>query len=212
MYVKLQPAIQKYNLKISGVIHAGAHFGEEYETYKQCGIEKIMFFEPCKPAFAELVRLFENHDDVLIFQFALGDEMKNAVMNIETVNTGQSNSLLKPALHLKQFPSITFNDTAEVKVSPLDYFEEQISAFPYNMLYMDVQGYEDRVLRGAVNTLKQIDVVYTEVNTDEVYEGCARMTELDSILSDFVRVETNLAGGNWGDALYIRKTLLNTAL
>jgi hypothetical protein len=49
----------------------------------------------------------------------------------------------------------------------------------------------------------------TEVNKDQVYVGCTQIGEIDEILSDFKRVETFWVGNQgWGDALYIRKTIL----
>jgi len=72
---------------------------------------------------------------------------------------------------------------------------------------MDVQGYELEVLKGGLETLKQVDYVYCEVNRDEVYENNAYVEEIDKFLSDYdmTRVETDWAGDIWGDALYIRQ-------
>lgn len=128
-------------------------------------------------------------------------------MFVETANQGQSNSLLKPANHLKQYPDIKFGGTELVQVRPLD-------ALPLpeglNFLNMDVQGSECQVLTGGKKTLDGIDYVYTEVNEDNanLYEGACGLSELDAILHEFKRVETGMTGQGWGDALYIRRTLL----
>jgi O-methyltransferase involved in polyketide biosynthesis len=76
----------------------------------------------------------------------------------------------------------------------------------YNIIYMDVQGYELEVLRGASKRLRAIDAIFTEVNRDEVFEGCAKIEEIDSFLAGhgFRRVETDWHGGQFGDALYVR--------
>ena len=76
-----------------------------------------------------------------------------------------------------------------------------------NFINIDVQGYELEVFKGATNTLKHIDYIMSEVNTDEVYEGCVLIDELDEFLVTFGfnRVETNMAGGLWGDAFYIKE-------
>ena len=125
-------------------------------------------------------------------------------MNVETANQGQSNSLLKPKKHLEQYAWIQFHKTEKVNVYRLDnlIFERK----DYNFLNMDIQGYELEALKGAKQTLKSIDYVYTEVNRDEVYENCARVEQLDFFLKDFERVHTNWMGGTWGDSLYLRKT------
>lgn len=201
MYINLSETIKKYNLKIKGCIHVGGHYGQEFPTYLQCGIRNMVFIEPCKPAFNMLKR--KTAGRAILFNCALGAFEGTAVMNVETANTGQSNSLLKPAKHLEQFPTITFDKTEMVQVRTMDSLE--IKRESYNMLNMDVQGYELEVLKGATETLKHIDVVYTEINRDEVYQGCARVEQLDEYLKDFERVETNWAGGTWGDAVFIRK-------
>jgi hypothetical protein len=124
-------------------------------------------------------------------------------MNVEQANKGMSNSLLKPAKHLEQYPSIQFTETEEVEVWQLDEIVKHLG-FSGNLLVMDVQGYELEVLKGATDTLRHIDYLYCEINRDEVYEGCAKVWELDAFLNGFTRVETSWQGGSWGDAIYIK--------
>lgn len=211
MLINFQQSLQKYNMHVRGIIHVGAHYGQEYKDYAAAGITDIVFIEPCSKAFKVLHDTFGQTPGVTLINSACGAEFSIATMNVEQANQGMSNSLLKPAKHLEQYPSIQFNDTEEVEVHPLD---ELLSSFDhnihgrYNLLVMDVQGYELEVLKGATLTLSQIDYIYTEVNRDEVYEGCAKVHQLDEFLTDFQRVETNWAGGTWGDAWYIRKSLL----
>ena len=62
----------------------------------------------------------------------------------------------------------------------------------------------------GMETLKNIDYIYCEVNRDEVYENNAFVEELDEFLSQYnmERVETSWDGTIWGDALYVRRNLL----
>ncbi len=66
------------------------------------------------------------------------------------------------------------------------------------------------MFKGAIKTLNGIDYIIAEVNLAEVYKDCAKVDELDKFLGefDFVRKDTNFAGMTWGDALYIRKSLV----
>jgi FkbM family methyltransferase len=206
MLISFKESIQKYNLNIDGIIHVGAHYGQEYAEYERAGISEVVFIEPCSKAFEVLTATFGQVPGVTLINSACGAEFGIATMNVEQANQGMSNSLLKPAKHLQQYPSIQFTETEEVEVRPLDEFE--LFRCVMNLLVMDVQGYELEVLKGATETLKGIDYIYTEVNRDEVYEGCAKVHHLDEFLTEFQRVETNWAGGTWGDAWYIRKSLL----
>ncbi len=208
MLISFRDSIQKYNMHVRGVIHVGAHRGQEYKDYAASGIKDIVFIEPCSKAFQVLQDTFGQVPGVTLINSACGAEFAVATMNVEQANQGMSNSLLKPAKHLEQYPSIQFTETEEVEVHPLDELVYPIYA-KCNLLIMDVQGYELEVLKGAYQILVQTDYIYTEVNRDEVYEGCAKVHQLDEFLTDFTRVETSWAGGTWGDAWYIRKSLLN---
>jgi FkbM family methyltransferase len=208
MLLKLDQLLTKYNLQIRGVCQVGAHWGEEVPIFRQYNINPIILIEPCAPAFAILEEKYSTSQDITLFNVACASYTGEASMFVETANGGQSNSLLKPANHMRQYPEIKFRDTELVQVRPLDALLIPSSV---NMLSLDVQGTEGHVLRGAALTLKQIDYVYTEVNADNanLYEGATPISEMDAILHEFKRVETSWVGNHgWGDACYIRKTLL----
>lgn len=213
MYIKLQTLIDKYGLqgKIRGIIHVGAHFAEEDPDYRNAGIDSIIWVEPCRRSLSFLKQTLElRNSKAKLLGCAFGDTTGVQFINVETKNEGQSNSLLKPQKHLEQFPDIVFGDTEPVMIFLMDTFAF-LQVGWYNFLNMDVQGFEDRVLKGGRNTLKHIDYVYTEVNQGQVYQGCAQVWDLDELLHEFDRVETfwcdnGGVSGDWGDAFYIRKT------
>lgn len=206
MFIRLPNIIKKYNLKIRGVIHVGAHWGEEVEIYRGNGFRNCAFIEPCKDAYEHLLKATAGYDWAKTFNVACGSKIFETEIHVETRNNGQSNSILKPANHLKYYPDIKFYGKETITVVPLDTLG--LNDGKYNMLNMDVQGYELEVLKGATETIKNIDVVYTEVNSEEIYEDCAKVDELDAFLSDFKRCEEEWTDRGWGDAIYIRKTLL----
>ena len=205
MVISLDKIIDTYHLDIKGVIHIGAHWGQEYADYKRRGIKKVIFFEPVKDNFKMLKSKIPDSDDVMLFNIALGNETGKKKMFTEKANNGQSSSLLKPKGHLYQYPYIVFNREEIVDVYKLDDIAFERS--DYNMINIDVQGYELEVFKGAVETIKHMDIIYTEVNCDEVYEGCASVEQLDAFLKDFgfQCVETDWVGVTWGDALYLKK-------
>lgn len=210
MLFNFKNLIQKYNLNINGVIQIGAHYGQEIKDFLKNDITNIICFEPCPEAFEILKK--NSINKALIFNFALGNDNKIVKMYIEKNNKGMSNSILKPILHLNQYPHIIFDSEINVEMKKLDDFIEEnndlkISINNYNFIYLDVQGFELEVFKGCQQTLKNIDYILCEVNRDEVYENCAKVDQIDKYLSqfNFDRVETTWDGGIWGDALYIKK-------
>lgn len=205
MLIKLHNIIKDYSLQIKGVIHVGAHHGQEYPDYIQAGIENMMFFEPVKSNYKKLLEVVKVSDKVRTYNIALGNYTGKAKMFIETDNTGQSCSLLEPGTHLKIYPNIHFNKKEEIDISKLDIIDFVQSDF--NMIDIDVQGYELEVFKGAVKTLEHIDIVYTEINIGAVYKNCCVVGEIDTFLATFgfERVLTHMAHKSWGDALYLKK-------
>lgn len=206
MLIDINHIVQKYNLNINGILHIGAHFGEEYKLYEQLNIKNIIFFEPIKKSFEILKNSVINskNSNIIFINKALGNDNKIVKMYKESANQGQSSSILKPIKHLTQYPWIQFNEYENVEMIKLDDFN--FDRYLYNFINIDVQGYELEVFKGGEKTLKFIDYIYSEVNRDEVYENCTKIEELDEFLKryDFTRVETDWAGHTWGDALYIK--------
>jgi FkbM family methyltransferase len=202
MVLNLEQLKEKYNLNIKGVIHVGAHHGEEYDVYEKLNIKNKIFFEPVSTNFKILN---ENvGSKAILVNKAVGNENKKISINIETANNGQSNSILNPKLHLQQYPHIQFNSTEEVDMVKLDDYIENNNE--YNFINADVQGYELEVLKGASTLLQNIDYIMLEINRAEVYENCPMVEEIVSFLSNygFKLVEEDWMGGIWGDGFFIK--------
>lgn len=205
MILSFTTMVKKYNMDIKGIIHIGAHRGQEIEEYVDNGIQDIIMFEPVSLNFNILEkRMADVNANISAYQVALGNEEKNVTMYLSD-NDLISSSVLRPKVHLQLHPGVGFPGTEEVEMKKLDSFAEETQNF--NFINMDVQGYELEVLKGGAETLKHVDYVYCEINRDELYEGNAFVEDLDEFLSGYnmERVETDWAGTLWGDALYVRK-------
>lgn len=211
MLIPLPELLRKYNVKVRGVIQVGSHWAEEHNVFMELGIKNMVYIEPCREAFCELWnRFFFNGDGITLFHVACADYEGESEMFTSHNNQGQSNSLLKPLLHIHQHPEVVFNETEKVKVTLLDNLGLDMSK--YNLLMMDVQGAEGLVLKGATETLKHIDMIYTECNRDFTYENNILIEEMDAFLEPFgfKRVETYWPSlsWSWGDAIFISEKLL----
>lgn len=208
MLLDFDSLYKKYKLTVKGVLHVGAHFGQEMNIYERNNIKDVIFFEALPHTF-EILKEKVGGKAFLVNK-ALGNDNKKMEMFVEQANNGQSSSLLKPDLHMKQYPYIQFTKMMTVDMIRMDDFMSERNSegrvSEYNLLNMDVQGYELEVLKGSKETLNNIDYIYTEVNRAELYKDCAKVEQLDEFLLPygFVRVETSWGGDTWGDALYIK--------
>lgn len=207
MALKLHELKEKNNLKIDGIIHVGIHWAEEHNSYIDMGVKKLLYFE-ADPNNFEICKNYIQSTPVdytvELLNIALGDTNDIMMFNISS-NDSESSSFLRPKIHLEQYPWIEFSKQIEVQLNRLDDVLKNPEF--YNTLVIDVQGFELNVLKGAPETLKKIDYIMTEINVQEMYENCCLVSDLDDYLSNFgfERIETDLCGKNWGDALYIKK-------
>jgi FkbM family methyltransferase len=214
MLMQLNQILSEYKLEPRGVLHIGAFDGREHKEYRATGIQNMIFFEPVKDNYSRLLRTVPKRQGIQTYNIALGNETCLKEMYVEKVK-GQSCSFLEPGTHLQLHPHIKFSGKETVGMTKLDSIAFDRSLF--NMINIDVQGYELEVFKGAVETLKTIDIIYTEVNFEEVYKGCCKIEELDAFLKPFGfnRVFTKDSKASkeretWGDALYIKQqTVVN---
>lgn len=196
MLINYDTLIEKYNVKITGVIHIGGHLGEEIPLYKK-QTNNIHIFEPLEECYNQI------DPTVNKYNVALGSA--DQILPFNVASNGESSSLLTPKTHLQEHTWVIFNRQQRmVQVRTLDSY----NIADCNFLNLDVQGYELEVLKGGSRTLDTIDYIYTEINVRELYENCAQLEELDNFLQQYSRVETNLTQHGWGDAFYVKKELL----
>ncbi|MFN0012132.1 MAG: FkbM family methyltransferase [Phycisphaerales bacterium] len=210
----LPRALSRFRVPPRGVIHVGAHEGQELPAYQRFGFVNQVWIEPQPDLFARLRARLPASPTIRAFHTACGEVPGEADMHVLANNDGLSNSLLEPRLHLEAHPQYPRGGTVRVKVVPLDDLlaREGLDPAAYSLLAVDVQGYELHVLRGAPRTLAAMDAVLCEVNTREMYAGCALLPQIDEHLANagFTRVITDMSTRGYGDALYVRPAVVTT--
>jgi len=203
MLISLHDLVKKYNVTFKGILHVGAHECEELNDYLHyLPINKVLWVEGLE----DKVQFCKStYPGVQIEHAVVSDTVETVTFNRS--NNGQSSSILELGLH-KQFHSwVYYVSSTSVETKVLRDLLPKYD-IEYNFLNLDIQGAELKALKGMEEYLNKVDYVYTEVNSDYVYEKCALVTEIDDYLKQFNlhRVETSWCGENrWGDAFYIRK-------
>jgi FkbM family methyltransferase len=198
----INKCLNTYNIKINGVLHIGAHECEELALYNQNGITEIDWIE-ANPSLVQRMK----ERGVHVHNAAVSDE--ECELPFYITNNGQSSSLLSFGTHEQSYPWCRVVETINVKTQRLDNLivSAGIPIEKRNFWNLDIQGAELKALRSAGDCIKNADAIYCEVNTEEVYKGCALLSDLDSFLAEngFVRELLAMTGQGWGDALYLRK-------
>lgn len=203
MLINFSHIIKTYNLKPEGILHVGAHLGEEVNDYLNEEIEKIILVEAIKEKYQYLREVYKLKPSIKPIHACVSDTEEEITFNI--TNNGQSSSMLELGTHKQEHPDVYVVRHEKMRTQRLDKLIPSIS-FPY-FLNMDIQGAELKALKGMGDLLKNCIAVYTEVNVKELYKGCALLPELDAYLDlvGFTGVEQQVSGHGWGDKLYLKK-------
>lgn len=201
MLIPLHDLVGKYKIQFKGILHVGAHECEELSDYERYIPRNQILWVEALPGKVDLCK--KRHPNVLIENAIVSDVVEDVVFKVS--NNGQSSSILDFGLHSQYHPQVhyvtAFNGTTTLLNSILPKYN-----IDYNFLNFDIQGAELKALKGMEEYLPKVDYLYTEVNSDYVYKGCALIGELDEYLKPFGlhRVETKWTECKWGDAFYMR--------
>ena len=208
MLIPIHVLNNHFKLNINGILHIGAHECEELQDYNNIGItnNNIYWIEAMKNK-VELIK--NNKKDVKIYNAVIDiEDNKEIVFNI--TNNGQSSSILEFGSHSVHHPHVKMIEKQVMNTSRMDSIIDKynIPIHNINFINLDIQGVELRALKSMEKYLNNIQYIYTEVNTEEVYKNCNLMSEIDEYLSNFgfTRVATKiLEQYGWGDAFYVKQ-------
>ena len=197
--------MDSHNITPRGVLHVGAHECEErggYNTHWNVSDTNIVWVDANpKMTDANKRRGIPNCYTAVLDESVSEKEFK-------ITNNGQSSSLLNFGSHATDYPHIVVTEVLKVTTETLSGFFTKNGLDPadYNVWNFDIQGSELHVLRGSAHLLKHADVIYSEVNTHAVYDGCGLLSELDELLSThgLKRASLHMTNEGWGDAVYVR--------
>lgn len=196
--------------RCTGVLHVGAHHGEERDTYFSLGWIPIAWIEANPYLVEVLERQCDPKKEMVVEGAAWAQSGLKLQLNL--MNDSQTTSLFD-FNDYSRYPDLTKTGISEVSTVVLsDVLWECISRFDSfpNYLHLDIQGSELEALRGLADEVSHFDVIYTEVATREVYRGQPLVNEIDLYLASFgfKRLITRMVPlAGWGDAVYVQSTL-----
>ncbi len=202
---------KKYLKEVRGVLHVGAHTGQELDMYETEGFTRVVWFEPNNKIFPILQANIAEYNNHQAFNIGIHDTLQKATLHISS-NNGESSSLLDLGTHKRHYPRIRYVSDQEITLVRMDDFLQvnSIDIGEFNFLNVDVQGVELNVMKSFGDLLGKLDYIYTEVNEEELYIGLDLFPEIDRYLHAFRfrRVALYMTPKKWGDAFYVKTNLL----
>lgn len=191
MYFSKQPA--KYDLlkeeikknllaESGGVLHVGAHYGQEAKLYSALGLG-VIWIEADEKPFLVLQKTIKKYANQSAIQALVGDRDEKSVLFYEA-NNNTSSSLFEFGQDMP-VESLKMVKTKKLNMVRIDKMFTENELKPYLYWCLDVQGAELLALKGAGTLISVPKVIEVEVSTREEYRGGALYSELHEYLTTF---------------------------
>lgn len=208
MLIPVRILRDRFDVNPQSVLHVGAHRAEELADYvDEWGpfSQPIHWIEGQTDLVEELRNRSDLQDHVILEGYVWNAD--NEILDFNLSNNSQTSSLLKFGTLSEKSPSIVVEQTVQVRTIRIDTLIP--GDINFDFINLDLQGVELQALQGLGDKLLETHWIYTEVNKEDVYVGCTKVSDLDEFLGQygFKRIITKwVRGQGWGDALYIRES------
>ena len=166
------------------LIDAGAHHGCFTRTLANyCGIDRALLVEP-QPTHADKLRRDFPTPKYEVIQCALSNEF--AEIELEINEFDATTSILPMERTSPDFRGIDVSVREKIKcqTQTLDSLVTKASLSAVDLLKIDVQGAEDKLLEGAKKTLEITSLVWCEVSFRPIYNGSAAFPTIYNRMCD----------------------------
>lgn len=212
-YVRIFPnEIAKYCPLPDLILEAGAADGTDTVILAaQFPNSRILAVEPVPQALGQCKARVYGNKRVIAIEGALSDTSGVAQLHLSSeraTHSADSSSLLSPSAHKTFFPKTDFSQELSVRTFTIDELIESLGLHPPDVMWLDMQGMEKRVLKGSPKALAQVRVVVTEASRVPLYEGSPTYSELKRFFRDAgFKLGIDRVGAISGNVLFYRQDL-----
>lgn len=129
----------------------------------------IISFEPIPTVYEQLKENFKTDFQFKAINVGLGEKQEKIKFLLNEYSP--SSSILKMNHHTEHFDFAVKQNEIEIQLEQLDNFAQEIDLSKPYLVKLDVQGYEDRVIRGGINIISGAQMIISEVSFTSLYEG-----------------------------------------
>jgi FkbM family methyltransferase len=204
----IKKQIRKLLPKKPVILEAGAHVGFDTAQFAMLYPKAIIHaFEPVPDIYKQLEENTQKFSNVIRYKKALGLQNGKDFIYVSTGGVQGSSSLLAPEKHTELFPEVSFQNQIEIETIKMDTWAEQNKINNIDFMWLDMQGYELKVLSQGLKTISKTKAIYMEVNLEELYKGCPLKNEVIETMKSYgfsvykEYFENNLP---YGDILFVK--------
>ena len=146
--------------------------------------------------------------NISCYKLALSNYDGDADFYVSSGDSDASSSLLKPKEHITDHPTVIFDEVTKVECLTLDSWAKKNNIGQVDMLWLDMQGFEQNMLEASTEILAGVSVIHSEVSVKETYEGVKTYEEYKRFLISHgfkVVVEAIPDGYDMGNVLFVRE-------
>jgi FkbM family methyltransferase len=204
------------NYKLNNIIDIGSHKGDYIKLFIKINNKaNILAFEPQEKIFRRSIQKFKNYKNVKIFNLGAGDknEVKFLKNNLGSDYISTFSRLRKKSKYfilrnfLLNFERLFYNNHQyeRVKIIKLDKFNYLKNKI-WDLIKIDVEGFELRVLKGLKKTLKKTKCIIIEFHFDNLYNNysCDSLHKYLTKNKFILKKKIKFPLLKWEDRIYVK--------
>ena len=183
---------KKETSNINIFIDVGAHEGETSNLFsKYLNIKKIYCFEPSSINYKKLKKKILKKENIFLFNVGLGErdgeedfnQLEESSSSTLVELNEKSKYFIKKKKILNLFIKKDFKNFYQtVNIMKLKNFMHNNSIEYIDILKIDTEGYEMKVIRGAEEKIKNIDYIYFEHHFDDMLKKDYTLSDIHNYL------------------------------
>lgn len=193
--------IEYYLRQSKGVLHIGAHKGQEASYYADLQ-KPVLWIEGNPRLFHDLQKNICIYPNQRAMNALLGNENRVVDFYISS-NDGLSSSVLPLTDMGGKTWRIENNEVLQLESKTLDFIGVQ-NLEEYDFWVVDVQGFELQVIEGAQNSISHVNWMLIECSNASFYSNMALYPEICQLLSSFNFIPILTPSGNHFEMLFKR--------
>ena len=170
------------------ILEAGGFDGTDTLSMKKFWPNSTVYvFEPVYENYQIILNKISGYKNIFAYPFAINIDYKyiEMLMSVNSINSNieGASTILEIGEYMHDY-GLDFSTKIIVPSIPLDVWKKNYKINPIDFIWFDLQGAELIALKSGINLLKDVKVVYCELNFSEIFKNQVFFDELNSFMEN----------------------------